>query len=101
MVIAEDQPLEWAAFGLWLAMLLNRHGKDVLRVKGLLRIVGREAPVIVQGVQHTIHKPVHLDKWPDGRPCTRLVLIVRHLDPALIVRSFRAFMGLVPAVGKD
>jgi len=100
MVIAEDQPLDWAAFGLWLAMLLNRHGKDVLRVKGLLRIIDREAPVIVQGVQHTIHKPVHLDQWPDGRPCTRLVLIVRHLEPALIERSFRAFMGLVPAVGK-
>ena len=100
MVIAEDQPLEWAAFGLWLAMLLNRHGKDVLRVKGLLRIVDREAPVIVQGVQHTIHKPVHLDQWPDGQPRTRLVLIVRHLEPALIERSFRAFMRLVPAGGK-
>jgi G3E family GTPase len=92
MVIAEDQPLDWAAFGLWLSMLLNRHGADILRVKGLLRIVDREAPVIVQGVQHTIYKPVHLDKWPDGRPRTRLVLIVRHLDPALIERSFRAFM---------
>jgi G3E family GTPase len=101
MVIAEDQPLDWAAFGLWLAMLLNRHGKEVLRVKGLLRIVGREAPVIVQGVQHTIHKPVHLDKWPDGHPRTRLVLIVRHLEPALIERSFRAFVRPGPAVGKN
>jgi hypothetical protein len=43
-------------------------------------------------VQHTIHKPVHLDKWPDGLPRTRLVLIVRHLAPELIERSFRAFM---------
>ena len=94
MVIAEDRPLDWAAFALWLSMLLNRHGADVLRVKGLLRILGREAPVVVQGVQHTIHKPVHLDQWPDGRPRTRLVLIVRRLDPGLIERSFRAFMRL-------
>ena len=94
MVIAEDRPLDWAAFALWLSMLLNRHGANVLRVKGLLRIAGREAPVVVQGVQHTIHKPVHLDKWPDGQPRTRLVLIVRQLEPEAIERSFRAFMRL-------
>jgi G3E family GTPase len=93
LVIAEDRPLDWAAFGLWLSMLLNRHGKDILRVKGLLRITGREAPVVVQGVQHTIHRPVHLDRWPGGDARTRLVLIVRRLEPKAIERSFRAFMA--------
>jgi G3E family GTPase len=92
LVITEERPLDWAAFGLWLSMLLNRHGKEILRVKGLLRITGRDAPVVVQGVQHTIHKPVHLDHWPDGDARSRLVLIVRHLEPAAIERSFRAFV---------
>ena len=93
LVITAERPLDWAAFGLWLSMLLNRHGADVLRVKGLLRISGREAPVVVQGVQHTIHKPVHLERWPDGDARTRLVLIVRHLEPQAIERSFRAFVA--------
>jgi G3E family GTPase len=94
MLLSADEPLDWAAFGLWLSMLLNRHGASVLRVKGLINVIGREAPVVVQGVQHLIHKPVHLDRWPENVPRTRLVLIVRGLDEKLIQRSFRTFMRL-------
>jgi G3E family GTPase len=94
LLLSADEPLDWAAFGLWLSMLLNRHGASVLRVKGLINVVGRPAPVVVQGVQHLIHKPVHLERWPDDRPQTRLILIVRGLDAALVQRSFRSFMGL-------
>jgi G3E family GTPase len=93
MAITAEEPLDWAAFGLWLTMLLNRHGREVLRVKGLCRIEGREAPVVVQGVQHLIHRPLHLDRWPDGVPRTTLVLIVRGLDPEGVRRSFRAVMA--------
>jgi G3E family GTPase len=35
-----DEPLQWAAFAVWLTMLLNRHGQAILRVKGLLRVAG-------------------------------------------------------------
>jgi len=94
LLLSTDKPLDWAAFGLWLSMLLNRHGSSVLRAKGLINVVGREEPVVVQGVQHLIHKPVHLERWPEGVPRTRLVLIVRDLDEALIRRSFNAFMRL-------
>jgi G3E family GTPase len=92
--LTAERPLDWAAFGLWLSMLLNRHGADVLRVKGLLNITGIDTPVVIHGVQHTIHKPVHLERWPAGDDRTRLVFIVRDLDPARIERSFRAFNGL-------
>jgi G3E family GTPase len=92
--ITSDEPLDWAVFGLWLSMLLNRHGTRVLRVKGLLNIVGTENPVVVHGVQHTIHKPVHLAAWPDGDRRSRVVFIVDGIDPALLERSFRAFCGL-------
>jgi G3E family GTPase len=94
VLLSADEPLDWAAFGLWLSMLLNRHGAAVLRAKGLIHVAGRDAPVVVQGVQHLIHKPVHLARWPDDRAGTRLVLIVRGLDVKLIERSFRAFMHL-------
>ncbi len=94
LLLSADEPLDWAAFGLWLSMLLNRHGASVLRVKGLINVVGRAAPVVVQGVQHLIHKPVHLERWPEDLPRTRLVLIVRGLDAKLIRRSFNSFMRL-------
>jgi G3E family GTPase len=101
LLISADEPLDWAAFGLWLSMLLNRHGSSVLRAKGLINVIGRDEPVVVQGVQHLIHKPVHLDRWPEGEPRTRLVLIVRDLDEALIRRSFNAFMRLGTRAASD
>jgi len=30
--IIVDEPLDWTAFGIWLSMLLNRHGARILRV---------------------------------------------------------------------
>jgi G3E family GTPase len=92
--ITSDTPLDWAVFGLWLSMLLNRHGTKVLRVKGLLNVVGTPQPVVVHGVQHTIHKPVHLAAWPGGDERSRIVFIVDGLDPTLVMRSFHAFCGL-------
>jgi G3E family GTPase len=91
-VLTSDAPLDWARFGLWLSMLLNRHGTEVLRLKGLLSIQGVDTPVVVQGVQHLIHKPVHLDDWPDGIAGTRIVVIAKGLDPEVVRRSFRAFV---------
>lgn len=64
-----------------------------------LSIRGVDTPVVVQGVQHLIHKPVHLDAWPDGIPGTRIVVIAQGLDPAVVRRSFKAFVD-VPA-GQD
>ena len=92
--LAADEPLDWATFGLWLSMLLNRHGGEILRLKGLLQVAGVERPVVIQGVQHLVHKPSHLDAWPDGRPVTRLVVIGRGFEQGTIERSFRAFNGL-------
>lgn len=91
-VLTSDAPLDWARFGLWLSMLLNRHGTEVLRLKGLLSIQGVDTPVVIQGVQHLIHKPVHLDDWPDGIVGTRIVVIAKGLDPEVVRRSFAAFV---------
>ncbi|WP_018181376.1 CobW family GTP-binding protein [Kaistia granuli] len=95
-VLQADTPLSWARFGLWLSMLLNRHGGEILRLKGLLDIEGNDSPVVIQGVQHLIHKPMHLPRWPAGVTGTHIVVIARGLDPALVERSFRAFNGLAP-----
>ncbi|MGN6777307.1 CobW family GTP-binding protein [Rhizobium sp.] len=86
-----DRPVDWTAFGLWLTMLLNRHGERVLRVKGILNLSGEECPVAVHGVQHLVHTPVHMDGWPSEDRNSRLVFILDGLDGALLKRSFEAF----------
>ncbi len=90
-----DRPLDWTAFGVWASMLLHRHGADVLRVKGLLNVAGVPTPVLINGVQHIVHPPSHLDAWPDADRRSRLIFIVRGLQRARIERSLAVFNDLV------
>jgi G3E family GTPase len=89
-----DEPVDWTRFGVWLTMLLHRHGDELLRVKGILNVADAETPVAVHAVQHLVHPPRHLGAWPDGDRRSRLVFIARGIDPALIERSFRAFSSV-------
>lgn len=91
LALSLDEPVDWTRFGIWLTMLLHRHGNELLRVKGILNVADAATPVAVHAVQHLVHPPRHLDAWPDGDRRSRLVFIARGLDPALIERSFRAF----------
>jgi len=93
-VVTVDEPIDWTAFALWLTMLLNRHGDQVLRVKGILNLAGEVAPIAIHGVQYLVHNPVHMAAWPDADRRSRVVFIVNGLDPDLIRRSLSAFNGL-------
>jgi G3E family GTPase len=94
-----EAAIDWTRFGLWLTMLLHRHGGAVLRVKGLRNVAGADTPVAIHGVQQLVHVPTHLSAWPDPADRrSRLVFITRGLDAGLIERSLRAF-GLMPAGG--
>jgi G3E family GTPase len=90
LALSIDEPIDWARFGVWLTMLLNRHGEALLRIKGILNVGDGVTPVAVHAVQHLVHTPRHLAAWPDADRRSRLVFIARGLDPAVIERSFRA-----------
>jgi G3E family GTPase len=90
-----DRPIDWTAFGIWLSMLLNDRGDDILRVKGLLNVRGSAAPVVVQGVQRLVHPPVHLAAWPDADRRSSLAFIARRLARDAVERSLGAFNRLV------
>ena len=86
-----DTQIDWTAFGIWLTMLLHTHGDRILRVKGILNVEGVDSPIAVHGVQHIVHPPVHLDARSDTRQPSRLVVIVKDIDPAIIEQSFSVF----------
>ena len=92
------RPLEWRAFGIWLSMLLHARGEEVLRVKGLLDI-GEKGPIVLNGVQHIIHPPEHLDHWPSEDHSSRLIFITRSLQPQAILTSLRVFQEVLGARG--
>ena len=93
-VLNFDQPLDWTAFGIWMTMLLNRHGDKVLRIKGLLNVCGIGTPVLINCVQHVVHQPVHLDNWPNSDHRSRLIFIVNGLHHEQLEKSLLAFNKL-------
>ncbi len=74
-----EEPIEWMAFSRWLAGLRNRHGPQLLRVKGILNLEGEDGPVVVHGVQHIFQSPQRMAGWPDEDQRSRLVFITRGL----------------------
>ncbi len=87
-----DTPLHWQGVGTCLEMLIGTRGESLLRVKGILNLVGQSRPVAIHGVQHLFHEPVLLPAWPEGDPRTsRLVFITRDLDRETIAQGMAAF----------
>ena len=87
-----ENPLHWQGVGTCLEMLIGTRGESLLRVKGILNLVGQDRPVAIHGVQHMFHEPVLLEKWPEGDPRTsRIVFITRDLDRATIEAGLAAF----------
>ena len=86
--------LDWTAFGIWMTMLLHRHGDRVLRIKGLLNVAGVPGPVLVNGVQHLVHPPAHLDAWPNADRRSHLVVILDGLGRDGLERSLDAFNAI-------
>ena len=65
-----------------------------MRLKGLVALDDDPArPLVVHAVQHVTHEPRRLDGWPDGDHATRLVFILRDLDPAFVEGLWRAAVG--------
>lgn len=91
-VIATDQPVDLDAFIDWLDLLLASRGDSILRVKGYLATNGSDCPLVIQGVQHILDRPETMRDWPDGRPCTKLVFIARHLTRTAVERSFQSLL---------
>jgi G3E family GTPase len=85
-----DDELDWTTFAIWLTMLLQARGSDILRVKGLLN-VGSAGPVLLNCVQHAVHPPEHLERWPDDDHRSRLVFIGRGFEAEQLEASLLAF----------
>ncbi len=93
VVLRRDGPIAWDALQLWLESVLSLRGGDVLRLKGLVRLVGEERLVVLQGVHHVLHPPVYLAHQADDAGGTRIVLITRGLSAAGLRASFAAAVG--------
>jgi G3E family GTPase len=83
------RPMSRLGFAVALGGLAREHGEKLLRVKGLVEFADRPGgPAAIHAVQHTLYPPRWLERWPDGDATSRLVFILRDLEPDEILRRF-------------
>ncbi len=92
--LVADQPVRSQTLDLFWSLLRSTHGSKLLRLKGIVCLAERpDQPVILHAAQQVMHPPVTLAGWPSGDRRSRLVLIVRGLDPAVVDKLWTAFLG--------
>ena len=86
--IFEERPVAYEELLRVLSKLVERYGDRLYRIKGLIRFSDQERPVILQGVQRIFSPLSYAERWPQGKPGTRLVFIGKGLDKAEIRGMF-------------
>ncbi|KJE35567.1 ATP-binding protein [Thalassospira sp. HJ] len=79
-----DEPIHWDAFVTWAEIFTQMRGESLLRVKGILNLVGEDAPVAIHAVQHVFHPPASLPAWPSDDHRSKIVFITKDLGPQVI-----------------
>lgn len=96
--LTSDQPIRQGTLDMFLDLLRSSQGAKLLRVKGLVALAeDPEHPVVLHGVQHVIHVPAVLPRWPSEDRRSRIVFIVDDLERETVEKLWNAFLGK-PAV---
>src|SRR5215468_4705949 len=65
--LATDTPIPGATFEMFIDLVRSLHGPKLLRLKGIVKIAEEpHLPLVIHGVQHVMHPPVRLERWPDA-----------------------------------
>ncbi|WP_297322787.1 GTP-binding protein [uncultured Bartonella sp.] len=92
--LTSDKPIAYFALEAFIDLLRANHGKEMLRMKGIVELAEDPAhPIIIHGVQTLFHPPVRLPKWPQDKHETRLVIITDGLEEQIVRDMFDAFLG--------
>jgi G3E family GTPase len=92
--LSTERAIPAAMLELFLELLRATHGPNLLRMKAIVQIEETpDRPMVLHGVQHILHPATQLEAWPDGDRRTRMVFIVRDLDPGTVRELFDAFLG--------
>jgi len=88
--LSTNQPLDANRVTSWLQGLLQQKGQDILRMKGILDIRGRDERLVFQAV-HMVMEGDFQRPWKEGeKRFSRIVFIGRNLDEAELERGFAA-----------
>jgi G3E family GTPase len=77
-------PISWRDLKPVILKLCQTHGKDLLRLKGIIHATDQPAPLAIHAVHFTPYPPTLLQDWTEDEPTNRIVLIGKGLDEAAI-----------------
>ena len=92
--VTYEQPVSGTALWRGLETLIDRHGEQLLRVKGIVNVRGQEAPRVLHIVQHVLYPVLTLGEWPSADRRTRLVFIVRDLAQSDVLEILQAALAI-------
>ena len=94
-----DEPATFAGLEVWMSMLGEVRGPNLLRIKGIVNVGGR--PIVIQAVQHMFHPLSELPEWPDDDRRSRIVLITRDVPREQIERTLDVLsLDIAPRAGE-
>ena len=85
--ITLPSPLSYDQLEPKLEWLCENHGKNLLRLKGILHVDDQPAPLAVHAVHKTLYTPTLLNDWTEEPAISRLVLIGQNLDENAIRKA--------------
>jgi G3E family GTPase len=78
--IVRTAPIQAVALTLLLEALAEHCGTDLLRLKGIVNVAeSPDHPAVIHGVQHVLHAPTWLERWPSADRTSRMVFITRRI----------------------
>jgi G3E family GTPase len=92
--LTSETPIRQGTLDMFLDLLRSSQGAKLLRVKGLVALAeDPEHPVVIHGVQHVVHVPAVLPRWPSEDRRSRIVFIVDDLERDIVEKLWNAFLG--------
>ena len=77
-------PLNWRDLKPVILKLCQTHGKNLLRLKGIIHAADQPAPLAIHAVHFTPYPPTELEGWIEDEPSNRIVIIGKGLDETAI-----------------
>jgi G3E family GTPase len=98
--LLRTEPIRAVTLTLFLEVLAEHCGTDLLRLKGIVNIAeSPDRPAVIHGVQHVFHAPAFLERWPSEDRRSRLVFIARRIPQRWVEALLAALDAEVAAVG--
>ena len=78
--VTMPSPLYWRDLKPAILKLCQTHGKNLLRLKGIIHAADISDPIAIHAVHFTPYPPAPLEGWTEENPSSRIVIIGKDLD---------------------